>query len=211
MTQTTEEEPLVPAAGSRGHSPFEDVVALLTGSAIMGFGLYLLHTAAAVTGGVAGLAFIFTYLSGGNLGLIFFLVNIPFYAFALWRMGWRFTLRTVLTVFMISLFADLHERFMPFDAVNQPWAIVFASACVGLGMIVVFRHNSSAGGFGIVAVWAQEKLGLRAGYVQLSLDAVVLGLSFLVADPITVLYSIAGVVVLNVIIAMNHKPGRYRP
>ncbi len=177
----------------------------------MGLGLALLHQAEAVTGGVAGLAFITTYLTDGNLGLIFFLINIPFYAFALWRMGWRFTLRTMITVLLISAFADLHSRLLVFESVNQPFAIIVGSTLAGLGMIVVFRHRSSAGGFGIMAVYAQERLGMRAGYVQMSLDAVVLLLSFLVASPLVVLYSLVGVILLNSIIALNHRPGRYRP
>ncbi len=204
------DEPLVPGV-RQGHSPLEDVLAILIGSLVMGLGLALLHEAQAVTGGVAGLSFITTYLTDGNLGLIFFLINIPFYAFALWRMGWRFTARTIVTVLLISTFVNLHDRFIGFESVNQPFAIIVGSTLAGLGMIVVFRHHSSAGGFGIVAVYAQERLGLRAGYVQMSLDAVVLLLSFLVATPLVVLYSLIGVIVLNSIIAMNHRPGRYRP
>lgn len=204
------DEPLVPAT-TRGHSPVEDVLAILVGSLVMGLGLALLHEAEAVTGGVAGLAFITTYLTDGNLGLVFFLINIPFYVFALWRMGWRFTARTVVTVSLISVFANLHGHLIVFDSVNQPFTIIVGSILAGLGMIVVFRHHSSAGGFGIVAVYAQERLGLRAGYVQMGLDAVVLLLSFFVASPLVVLYSLIGVIFLNSIIAMNHRPGRYRP
>lgn len=204
------EEPLVPQT-RRGHSLLEDVLAILVGSLVMGLGLALLHEAQAVTGGVAGLSFIATYLTDGNLGLIFFVINTPFYAFALWRMGWRFTARTMVTVLLISTFVNLDGRFLAFESVNQPFAIIVGSTLAGLGMIVVFRHHSSAGGFGIVAVFAQERLGLRAGYVQMSLDAGVLLLSFLVASPLVVLYSLFGVIALNSIIAMNHRPGRYRP
>ncbi len=55
----------------------------------------------------------------------------------------------------------------------------------------------------------QEKLGLRAGYVQMALDvAVVLG-SFLVVEPDVVALSALGAVVLNLVLAFNHRPGRY--
>jgi uncharacterized membrane-anchored protein YitT (DUF2179 family) len=51
--------------------------------------------------------------------------------------------------------------------------------------------------------------GLRAGYVQMGLDvAVVLG-SFFVVDPGIVVLSALGAVVLNVVLAFNHRPGRY--
>jgi hypothetical protein len=45
--------------------------------------------------------------------------------------------------------------------------------------------------------------------VQLGLDACVVASSALVAPVGTVLYSALGAVVLNLVLAMNHRPGRY--
>jgi len=74
---------------------------------------------------------------------------------------------------------------------------------------VLFRHGASAGGFGILAAYLQERYNWRAGYVQGSLDlCVVLG-SLALVDPYILLSSVVGVVVLNLLIAINHRPGRY--
>ena len=59
------------------------------------------------------------------------------------------------------------------------------------------------------ALLAQERLGWRAGYVQLGFDVAVVLLALTVVPPAGVLLSAAGAVVLNTVLAMNHRPGRY--
>lgn len=49
----------------------------------------------------------------------------------------------------------------------------------------------------------------RAGYVQLGLDTAVVVAFLAVGDTTQVLLAAAGAVVLNLVLAMNHRPGRY--
>ncbi|MGO2823999.1 MAG: YitT family protein, partial [Brachybacterium alimentarium] len=60
------------------------------------------------------------------------------------------------------------------------------------------------------ALILQERAGLRAGYVQMALDVAVILLSLLVLNIPQVLLSALGGVILNVVLALNHRPGRYR-
>ena len=48
------------------------------------------------------------------------------------------------------------------------------SALMGIGMLMLFRHRTSLGGINILALYLQDKHGLRAGFVQLGIDAVIL-------------------------------------
>ena len=43
----------------------------------------------------------------------------------------------------------------------------------------------------------------------MGLDVVIILVSFTVAPPLTVLLSAVGAVLLNLILALNHRPGRY--
>ena len=52
--------------------------------------------------------------------------------------------------------------------------------------LALFRHGASLGGIGIVALMLQDRLGWRAGWVQLAFDAVLFAASFLVVPPKTV-------------------------
>ena len=55
----------------------------------------------------------------------------------------------------------------------------------------------------------QERRGWRAGYVQLGFDALVMLAACAVLDPRQVGLSMFGALVVNLIVAMNHRPGRY--
>ena len=80
---------------------------------------------------------------------------------------------------------------------------------MGAGFLILFRHRASLGGVGILALWLQETRGWRAGHVQLAVDLCILTAAFLTVDWRRVLVSIAGAVALNMVLAINHRPGRY--
>ncbi|MDQ7992590.1 MAG: YitT family protein [Propionicimonas sp.] len=191
------------------HSLAEDVAGLLTGIVLVSVGLYLLRAVSAVTGGTAGLALLIHYASGWNFSVLFVAVNLPFYLLAIRVKGWRFTIRSLIAVTGVSLVsAAQYEMFTIADPV--PWyTILVGNLLVGVGILVLFRHQSSVGGFSIVALIAQERLKWPAGYVQMALDLAVILTSFAVVDPMLVVLSAIGAVALNLVLALNHKPGRY--
>ena len=76
-------------------------------------------------------------------------------------------------------------------------------------MLILFRHRSSLGGFNTLALLVQERYGWRAGYVQLALDATVVAASFALVSPAMVALSALGAVVVNLVLALNHRPDRY--
>jgi uncharacterized membrane-anchored protein YitT (DUF2179 family) len=193
----------------RPHRPTEDGIALVVGSLLLSFGVVLLQAVGAVTGGLAGASFLISYASGWPFGLAFFLVNIPFYVLSFMRMGWAFTAKTVIVVMLVSVFTELHGVFFAIDRIQPLYACVLAGILMGMGMLILFRHRASAGGLGILVVYLQQRFGWSAGLVQLALDAVIVLAALFVANVATVLASVVGVVVLNLILAMNHRPGRY--
>ena len=192
------------------HSPPEDVLGVLTGTFLAALGLYLLQEAEAVTGGTAGLALLLTYATPLSFGWLFVLVNLPFFLLALWKKGWRFTLKTLVSVTIVSVFSEVNEFLLPVPDINPIYGVVAGNLLLGVALLIVFRHGSSLGGFNVLALIAQEQFHLRAGYVQMSLDLVVILLALTVMAPSGVVLSAAGAVVLNIVLAFNHRPGRYR-
>ncbi len=92
----------------------------------------------------------------------------------------------------------------------QPLAgVILAGILSGTGLLVLFRHRASLGGIGIMAVWLQERTGFRAGWTQMTVDAVVFSLAALTLPPMAVVYSLVGAVALNLVIAINHRADRY--
>ena len=191
------------------HTLLEDVLAVLVGTLMVSFGIMLLRQAGALTGGTAGIAFLIHYTSGVSFGTAFFFINLPFYYLAMRRMGWAFTLKTFFAVAWVSLFTDLHLRFIHIDQLQPIYATLFGSLIMGLGFIVLFRHKASLGGVNILALYLQDRFGIRAGKLQMVVDVVVMFASLYVVTMQALIISIAGAVVLNLIIAMNHRPHRY--
>jgi len=198
---------IVPAI--RKHALWEDAIALVTGAFMISWGMFLLHEIQGVSGGLAGVSFLVTYATGWRLGLVFFVVNVPFYYLAWRRMGRTFAIKTLVTVGLISLGTGMHRLYIDVSTVAVPYAAIFAGLAIGMGMLVLFRHGASAGGFGVVAAYMQERHGVRAGYVQGALDLVVVTASLALVDLSTLLWSVVGAVLLNLVLAINHRPGRY--
>lgn len=198
-----------PRLSVQPHKLWEDALALPTGAFLVSWGMFLLHEIDGVTGGLAGVAFVLTYLTGWQLGLVFFIINVPFYFLAIRRMGSRFTVKTLISVGLISAGVALHPLYVDVGSISPMYAAIFAGLSVGTGMLVLFRHGASAGGFGILAAHLQESRGVRAGYVQGALDLVVVLASLALVDLFILLCSVVGVVVLNLVVAINHRPGRY--
>ena len=61
----------------------------------------------------------------------------------------------------------------------------------------------------MLALLLQQRRGWRAGAVQLAADLAIVAAAFAVADPLQVACSVAGSVVVNLVLLWNHRPGRY--
>jgi len=191
------------------HSVVEDVFGLVTGTFVASLGIYLLKSAHAVTGGTAGLSLLLTYASGWPFGVLYLLTNLPFFALAVRTKGWDFSVRTLVSIVLVSGFAYLHPLMLPETLLNPVYATLVGNLLAGVGMLMVFRHRSSLGGLNTLALIVQEKVGWRAGFTQLGLDVVIIVSALSVVPVSNVLLSAAGAAVLNLVLALNHRPGRY--
>lgn len=185
---------------------------------IQGFAIALITTAIGlsfitslgfITGQTAGLALIISYVSGVSFSWVFWLINIPFYALAWYRMGREFTIKSAFCVTILSILMSLIPDWMSFETLNPLFGTVAFGILTGYGLLGTFRHKGSLGGLGVVALYAQEHLGIRAGYVQFLFDAILFGVAFLLFETDRVLYSLFGAVILNGVIAFNHRRDRY--
>ncbi|CAM3382281.1 YitT family protein [Halomonas lysinitropha] len=191
------------------HRPHEDVMAMLVGTLFVALGVSFYTQAMLLTGSTAGLAFLLQYATGWRFGIGFFLINLPFYWLAVRRMGWSFTLRTFVAIGLVSVFSELTTGWIRIEWLHPLYAALMGGSLIGIGMLVLFRHRTSLGGINILALFLQDRYGWRAGYVQLGIDALIMLGALLVLPMERVGLSVLGAIALNLIIALNHKPGRY--
>jgi uncharacterized membrane-anchored protein YitT (DUF2179 family) len=198
-----------PAPESTRHSWFEDAQALFTAALFISLGFRLLSQAHLLSGGTAGLALLLTRLTPFSFGQLFVALNLPFFWLAVRQMGWRFTLKTFAAIGAVSLAADWLHLVVAFERVDPLYAAVMGGSAIGIGLLILFRHQACLGGLNVLAIWLQERHAVRAGLFQLAVDALVLVASLFVVPPATILYSVVGAVALNMVLAVNHRPGRY--
>ncbi|GGX72977.1 YitT family protein [Saccharospirillum salsuginis] len=192
------------------HSIPEDLFALLTGALFVSFGLLLFKDQGFLTGGTAGLALIITKVSDFSFGQVFFVINLPFYWLAIRRMGWRFTINTFISVASVSVLADNLHRVISLGPVHPVFAAIMGGFMIGTGMLILFRHVSSLGGVGILALYLQDRFKLSAGRVQMGVDVAIVCIGFFLVPLVVLALSVLGALALNLVIALNHKPGRYQ-
>ena len=183
--------------------------ALLTGTLFVALGVVMFRECGLLTGGTAGLAFLLHYATGWNFSLLFFLINLPFYGLALQRMGKVFTLKTFAAVGLLAAFAETVPLWIHIDRLSTGFAAVAGDLLMGTGMLILFRHRASLGGFNVLVLWLQERFGWRAGQVQMAFDCTIVVAAFSVVGWQQIAWSVLGAVVLNMTLAINHRPGRY--
>lgn len=202
MTETT-------AATRLRHTAAEDVVAMLLATFVASLGVFLLHAGGAVTGGTAGLALLLGYATGLPFGVVFLVLNLPFLALGAWKRGRAFAIRTAVCIVLVSAWAFVHPLAMPGLRVDPLYGAPAGDLLIGIAMLMLFRHGASLGGLNTLALLAQDRFGLPAGGVQLAMDAAIILAALLLVSWPVVLISAVGALVLNVVLLMNHRPGRY--
>jgi uncharacterized membrane-anchored protein YitT (DUF2179 family) len=197
------------ASSTERHSIIEDMQGIVAGSMLAALGVVMLSAADLLIGGTAGLGFLLRYSVDISFGAAFFLLNLPFYWLAYKRLGAVFTVKTFSAVALTSVLTGILPKLIVIEDIQPIIAALFGGLLIGCGMLILFRHRASLGGFGILALYLQDRFGWRAGFVQLALDCVVLILSFFVAGPFVIFCSIIAAVTLNLTLAINHRTDRY--
>ena len=191
------------------HSKIEDALAMLIGTFILSFAMTLLQQAGIMTGGTAGLSLLLHYITDIKFGVLFFLINIPFYYFAYKKMGIALVVKTFIAVALLAGFTEIIPQFFHLSDVNPIYATIFANVLMGVSFLILFRHRSSLGGINLLALYLQERFNIAAGKVQLVIDLIFLLASLFFVDLKLILISILGVIILNSIVLLNHKTTRY--
>ncbi|KGT46527.1 YitT family protein [Acinetobacter sp. HR7] len=198
------------ATDLRQHSLFEDIQALFSGTLFVSICMSMFAQAGLLTGSTAGLAFVLHYATGWSFSLIYFFINVPFYWFAWKYIGRAFTLKTFISVALLSLITYVAPKYLHIDYLHPAFAAIAGGFLMGAGVLFLARHKSSLGGATIISLYVQEKGGIKAGNIQMIIDSIVVLLALWIVPLDKVLWSIFAAVIMGSFLAINHRPGRYR-
>lgn len=132
------------------------------GLVLTSFGLKLLGVYDLTFGGTAGLATVLTFASSLSWGVLFFLVNLPFFWMSVKKLGMWFTISSLMSITTISIIRD-GLAFLPF-IILPIWLVpILAGLCIGFGVTLVLNNGSSLGGINIFALYLDQKWGINRG------------------------------------------------
>ncbi len=191
------------------HTVLDDAQGIAFGAIMAAFGIAVLTHLGLVTGQTAGLAVLLSYGTGLPFGIVFFVVNLPCYWLGWRRMGAAFAVKTFAAVGLLSGLSLLMPDWVSFQSLDPFFGTILFGFVSGAALLALFRHGASLGGVGIVALLIQDRTGFRAGWTQLLFDTGLFAVALLVLDLETVVLSALGAVVLNLVIAINHRRDRY--
>jgi len=124
--------------------------------------------------GVSGIAIIIHYLlPSSDVGLVYFLLNIPLMVLGWFSISRRFMLYTFFGMVVFSLAAAAIKP-PPVFIDDLMLAAIFGGVICGTGAGIVLRSLGSAGGVDILAIYGNQKFGFRPGSISFSLNALVL-------------------------------------
>ncbi|MCI8649920.1 MAG: YitT family protein [Anaerotruncus sp.] len=168
-----------------------DLLADLVGSFIFAISLQSFNAPNQIApGGVSGLAVVLEYLTGLSIGTWSLLINIPLLATGWWILGRHFTIRTMITVVIMSAITDFAGLFLPIYTGDALLASIFGGVLMGTGLGLIFMRGSTTGGTDIVSrlllKWFPH---MQMGRVLLMIDVVTILFSAAVFQQIeTALY-----------------------
>jgi uncharacterized membrane-anchored protein YitT (DUF2179 family) len=150
---------------------------IVLGSLFLSFGVVLFFIPnALVTGGTSGMAILLHYLLGLPTGVMMVAVNAPLLLLGAKYLGRSFTLRSIVTIVLSSLFIDMLNEFLHVNALTKDviLAALFGGVCIGVGLGLVLSGNASAGGSTILAKIIASKTTIKASTVILAIDVMII-------------------------------------
>lgn len=151
------------------------VLFIFLGAALVSIGLEIfLVPNHIIDGGIVGISIILSHLTGLQLGIFLFLLNLPFLFLGYKQIGKTFTLSTLFGVIVMSLGTSfLHH--VPQLTVDPLLAAVFGGIILGIGVGMVIRFGGSLDGTEIVAIVFNKKLPFSVGETVMFFNFFILG------------------------------------
>lgn len=184
-------------------------VSLLSGSAILAFGLYHVHSFSGVTeGGVLGLTLLLHHWFRISPAVSGFILNFICYISGMKVLGKKFIAYSIISGSAFSIFYAIIEQFDPLwpNLVDYPLLAAVAGAMfVGVGVGLCVRAGGAPGGDDALAMSLAKITKKEIQWVYLVSDLIVLILSLSYIPVQRLIYSLLTVVLSGQIIGIMQK------
>lgn len=118
-----------------------------------------------IDGGIVGVSMMTSYMTKINLGLLLFVLNIPFVFMALNEFGKKFIVQAFYSVGMLSLFVNFVSAHIPVVTNDMLLSAIFGGGILGLGVGLVLKNNACLDGTEILAMKISRKYPYSVGEI----------------------------------------------
>lgn len=183
------------------------------------------------TGGLAGAGAVIFYATGFPVQWTFFSVNIILLGVAIKVLGWRFCIKTIYAVFMLTFFLGLVQEVMIYWGQQHPdtfsyinprshlpqvvsgnafMSCILGAALEGIGIGFVFLHNGSTGGTDIIASIINKYKDVTLGQMMMLCDIIIITSAFFLPDGTVdkLLYGYCTLIIVNLMLDYVVDRGR---
>ena len=146
-------------------------------------------------GGAAGLSLVLCmfveHLFGWqvSIGTMVFMINALLLLVAGFIVGWKFGVKTVFSIIMISVAMNFWESVLPpeglFSGLENILQVILGGILAGSGVAICFMQGGSTGGVDIVAMIINKYRTVRYGNIVMCSDFIIIGSSLLVGKTLT--------------------------
>ena len=118
----------------------------------LGINLFLLPNKM-TTGGASGIATVLYYVFNIPMGITTIIINIPLFIFAILKLGKSFTIKTIISTTLLSVFLDTFkfEEFAKLLNLDLIICCILGGITVGIGLSLTFKAEASSGGSDLLA------------------------------------------------------------
>lgn len=144
-----------------------------------------------IDGGVIGISMMINYVTNANLGLVIFLLNLPFIFLAWTNLGKMFVLQTFYSVSILALATNLFAGFHhPVILDELLLVVIFGGIILGFGVGLILRNSASLDGTEVLSIKLSKKFTfLTIGEFLMGINLLIYTASAFVFDLKQALYS----------------------
>lgn len=117
-----------------------------------------------IDGGITGISIITSYLTSFPLGIILFVLNLPFLIIGYRQIGKKFVSSTLFSITALSVGVTILKPF-PGVTGDMLLAAVFGGLVLGLGVGLIIRFGGSLDGTEIVGIILDKRTGFSVGEI----------------------------------------------
>ncbi|MBR5655163.1 MAG: YitT family protein [Prevotella sp.] len=164
----------------------KDYITITLGLILYSFGFtFFLMPYEIVTGGVTGVSAIVYYATGFPNSFTYFLVNAALLIIGLKILGWKFLVKTIYAILVLTVLLEFMRKAIPVDesgnfvkilGEGQDFmSLVIGCVMTGIALGVVFLSNGSTGGTDIIAASVNKYHNVSLGTVLIFVDFIIVG------------------------------------